>query len=89
MKTYQVKEVRHTWEAGWYADERACSKCGQEQEWSLESGYEVMVAGKPEACVVEVERCECHKSHNHVFHVECYEAEEHVCGPCECDCHYE
>jgi hypothetical protein len=31
--------------------------------------------------------CSCEATHVK-GHAKCYEAEEHVCGPCECDCHY-
>lgn len=37
-------------------------------------------------------KCECLQEAVHkpaLKHKECYEVGEHVCGPCECDCHYE
>jgi hypothetical protein len=90
-ETYTTKVVEHTWtvDTEFYSGARweVCTKC--EASRSYEPGEGFTEQGEPhtDVCTVEVQKCICEKSHSR-GHSKCFEAGEHVCGPCECDCHY-
>jgi len=89
METFAVREAVHTWEREAYVwgYARKCKKCSRIEEHEAGEGFTLYEEGVPEACEVDVQKCVCLKTHS-TGHSACYKAGEHVCSPCECDCHY-
>jgi hypothetical protein len=88
METYTTVQLVHDWV--WARDYlgRICSGCALEEVKVSGVWQTYEEAETPNACLQEVVKCVCYKSHS-VGHSKCHEAGEHICSPCECDCHYD